>query len=152
MKSGKRSSKPFTPTGSVGRAGSRSVALDWNALADLPRVETVLERVIALEPGYDRGRAQLYLAVMRSQLPQAMGGKPETGRSHFELALRYSQGRDLMAKVEFARRYARLVFDQALHDRLLKEVLTADPVVAGPDPEQYLAQQQARKLLAEEYF
>jgi hypothetical protein len=125
---------------------------DWNALADLPRVEAVLERVIALDPGYDRGRAQLYLGVMRSQLPQAMGGKPETGRTHFELALRYSQGRDLIAKVEFARHYARLVFDQALHDRLLNEVLAADPVEPDLTLSNILAQQQARKLLAEEYF
>lgn len=125
---------------------------DWNALADLPRVEAVLERVIALDPGYDKGRAQLYLGVMRSQLPPAMGGKPETGREHFEMALRYSQGRDLMAKVEYARHYARLVFDQKLHDRLLKEVLDADPVEPNLTLSNILAQQRARKLLADEYF
>jgi hypothetical protein len=125
---------------------------DWNALADLPRLETVLERVIALEPGFDQGRAHLYLGVMRSQLPPVMGGKPETGRFHFEQALGYSAERDLMAKVEFARHYARLVFDQALHDRLLNEVLAADPVVPDLTLSNILAQQQARQLLAEEYF
>ena len=125
---------------------------DWNALADLPRVEAVLERVIDLDPGYDRGRAQLYLAVMRSQLPPAMGGNPEIGREHFELALRYSQGRDLMAKVEYARHYARLVFDQALHDRLLKEVLAADPVEPNLTLSNILAQQRARALLSDDYF
>jgi hypothetical protein len=125
---------------------------DWNALADLPRVEAVLERVIALDPSHDRGRAQLYLGVMRSQLPPAMGGNPEIGREHFDLALRYSQGRDLMAKVEYARHYARLVFNQTLHDRLLNEVLAADPVEPDLTLSNIIAQQQARKLLTDEYF
>jgi len=125
---------------------------DWQALAELPRVEAVLERVIELDPGYDRGRAQLYLGVMRSQLPPAMGGKPEIGREHFELALRYSKGRDLMAKVEFARHYARLVFDRKLHDRLLQEVLAADPQEPDLTLSNVLAQQRARELLSDEYF
>jgi hypothetical protein len=125
---------------------------DWNALAELPRVEAVLQRVIALDPDHDRGRAQLYLGVMRSQLPPAMGGKPEIGREHFELALRYSQGRDLMAKVEYAHHYARLVFDRDLHDRLLDEVLTADPVEPDLTLSNILAQRRARTLLNDEYF
>jgi len=125
---------------------------DWNAVADLPRVDALLQRVIELQPDYDRGRAQLYLAVMRSQLPPALGGKPEQGKLHFELAIRYSEGRDLMAKVEYARRYARLVFDQPLHDRLLQEVLDASPDAPGLTLSNVLAQQQARQLLNEEYF
>jgi len=125
---------------------------DWNALADLPKVEYILQRVIALEEEYDRGRAQLYLGVMHTQLPPALGGKPEVGRGHFERAIEYSRGRDLMAKVEFARRYARLVFDQPLHDRLLREVLEAQPVEPELTLSNILAQQQAQILLADDYF
>jgi hypothetical protein len=125
---------------------------DWSALADLPKVEAVLERVIALDPGYARGRAQLYLGVMHTQLPPAMGGNPERGRGYFERAIEYSGGRDLIAKVEFARNYARLVFDRELHDRLLKEVLAADPVEPDLTLSNVLAQEQAKKLLAEDYF
>ncbi|MFC1683900.1 TRAP transporter TatT component family protein [Pseudomonadota bacterium] len=125
---------------------------DWSALADLPKVEHVMARVIALDERHDRGRAQLYLAVMRTHLPPALGGKPETGRLHFERAIEYSNGRDLMAKVEFARRYARLVFDQALHDRLLQEVLTAPAEEPELTLSNILAQEQARALLADDYF
>jgi hypothetical protein len=125
---------------------------DWSALADLPKVEAVLERVVALDPGYDRGRAHLYLGVMRTQLPPALGGKPERGRTHFDQALKFSGGRDLMAKVEYARRYARLVFNQELHDRLLKEVLAADPREPDLTLSNVLAQEQARELLQDEYF
>ncbi|MGD2116793.1 MAG: TRAP transporter TatT component family protein [Chromatiales bacterium] len=125
---------------------------DWNALAQLPRVEAMLQRIIELEPGYARGRAQLYLAVLRSQLPASLGGKPESGRQHFDLALQYSAGRDLMAKVEYARTYARLVFDQKLHDRLLQEVAEADPVEPNLTLSNILAQQKAKELLNDNYF
>ena len=111
-----------------------------------------MQRVVAEQPSFDRGRAQLYLGVIRSQLPPALGGKPETGRHHFELAIQYSEGKDLMAKVEFARRYARLTFNQTLHDRLLHEVIDADPKVPGLTLSNILAQQQARQLLADDYF
>lgn len=125
---------------------------DWSALADLPKVEHLLEQIIAREPEYDHGRAQLYLAVMHSQLPPALGGKPEIGRKHFELAIAYSDGRDLMAKVEYARRYARLVFDQPLHDRLLQEVLAAPTQATDLTLSNILAKQQAELLLKDEYF
>lgn len=125
---------------------------DWNALADLPKVEYLLQRIIDREPGYRRGRAQLYLAVMHSQLPPALGGTPETGRRHFELAIAHSDGRDLMAKVEYARHYARLLFDQALHDRLLREVLEAPTEAPDLTLSNTLAKQQARRLLEDDYF
>jgi len=124
----------------------------WEALADLAKVEAVLERVVELDPAYARGRAQLYLGVMRTQLPPALGGKPEAGRIHFDLAIKHSAGRDLMAKVEYARRYARLVFKQKLHDRLLHEVLAADPIEYDLTLSNVLAQEMAQELLAEDYF
>ncbi len=127
---------------------------DWDAIADLPRVEAMLERVVALDEGYDRGQAHLYLGVMRTLLPPALGGRPGEGRAHFERAIALSEGRNLMAKVEFARRYARLVFDQAMHDRLLREVLAADPREPGLTLSNTLARRQARQLLAtsKDYF
>jgi len=125
---------------------------DWNAVADLPKVELLLQRLVDDHPGFAQGRAQLYLAIMRTLLPASLGGKPELGRQHFELSIRYSQGRDLMAKVEYARRYARLVFDQPLHQRLLEEVLDSDPKQHGLTLSNVLAQQQAAMLLQDEYF
>ena len=125
---------------------------DWNALAELPRAEAVLDKVVALDPGYGRGRAQLYLAIMRSQLPPGMGGKPEEGKTHFEQAIQYSEGRDLIAKVEYARLYARLTYNQELHDRLLGEVLNADPVEPDLTLSNVVAQEKARKLKDDDYF
>ena len=127
---------------------------DWKALAQLARVERMMKRVIAVDEGHDHGRAHLYLAVMNTLLPPTMGGKPEIGRNHFEKAIELSDGRDLKVKVEFARRYARMLFDRELHDRLLNEVIAADIAAPGLTLSNTLAQREARGLLAEsaEYF
>jgi len=129
-------------------------ASDWNAIAELPKVEACFERVLEFEEAYDSGTAHLYLGVLYTQRPASMGGRPEAGREHFESAIALSEGRNLLAKVLFAKQYARLVFDRDLHDRLLEEVLVADPEAAGFTLSNVLAQQQARILLAEsgEFF
>ncbi len=121
----------------------------WSSLADLPKVSAILETVVALDEAYDHGQAHVYLGVINAQLPPAMGGRPEVGRAHFERAIELSEGRNLIAKVEYARTYARLMFDRALHDRLLQEVLDADPRVNGLTLSNVIAQQRARILLAE---
>jgi hypothetical protein len=127
---------------------------DWNAIAQLPRAKAVLEKVVALDDRYDEGGAHLYLGGIATLLPPAMGGKPEEGRTHFEKAIEYSAGKNLLAKVIYAQQYARLVFDQALHNKLLTEVMAADVHVPGLTLSNVLAQQQAEILLADEadYF
>ena len=127
---------------------------DWNAIAQLNRVQQMIERVVALDPNYEQGTAQLYLGVLHTLLPPLQGGKPELGRSHFEAAIAASEGRNLLAKTYFAKFYARMVFEQELHHQLLTEVIDAD----FDDPQfnlmNELAKQEARMLLADEadYF
>ena len=64
------------------------------------------------------------------------------------------QGLDLSAKVEFARRYARMMFDQELHDTLLTEVMEAPVEVPGRTLFNVLAKRDAAELLetSQEYF
>ena len=75
-------------------------------------------------------------------------------RDHFERAITLSKGENLMAKVVYARQYARMVYDRELHDRLLTEVLAANPQVPGMVLQNTLAQDQARALMAsaDDYF
>ncbi|HBS41153.1 MAG TPA: hypothetical protein DEA26_00630, partial [Oceanospirillales bacterium] len=88
------------------------------------------------------------------QVPPSLGGKPEVGREHFEKAIALTEGHHLMAKVLFAKQYARLMFDQDLHDSLLEEVLAAEPEYDGLTLINGLAQRQAQELLDEssDYF
>ena len=127
---------------------------DWDAVAEIPRVEAIMERVVELDDAYQDGAAHLYLGVLATLLPPALGGKPDVGKQHFERALEISKNKNLMVKVLYARHYARLVFDRELHDRLLNAVLKANPDVPGYTLGNTLAQQQARELLksGEDYF
>jgi hypothetical protein len=127
---------------------------DWNAIASLPKVKALMTRVVELDETYSHGEGHLYLGVFATLLPPALGGKPEEGREHFERAIQLSAGRDLMAKVEYARRYARITYNRELHDRLLREVLDADALAPGLTLSNVLAKRQAKELLgsADSYF
>lgn len=127
---------------------------DWNAIADLPKVQLLVERVLALDPAHADGEAHMVLGVLHSLRPASLGGKPELGKAAFEAAIAASQGRNLMAKTLYAQYYARLLFDQELHDRLLNEVIAAAPEAPRLTLMNVLAQQRAKALLAsgKDYF
>ncbi len=127
---------------------------NWDAIAQLPKVKTLFRWVLSYDPDYDNGTAQVYMGVLESQLPPSLGGRPDLAQQHFEHAIKASNNRHLMAKVLYAQQYARLLFEQELHDRLLTEVIAADPKAEGLTLINSLAKQQAEVLLAEssEYF
>lgn len=132
----------------------RSASDDWSAVADKARVDAMMRRVVALDESYEGGAAYLYLGILATLLPEAMGGNPEEGREAFERVIELSGGRHLMAKVLIAEKYARMVFDRQLHDRLCREVIEADPEAPSLTLVNVLAQAQARQLLedSEDYF
>lgn len=127
---------------------------DWNAIANLPKLQVLLERSNAIDASYDNGGAALYLGVINSIRPASLGGRPEEGKAYFEKALELSGGRNQMVRVLYAQFYARLVFDKALHDKLLDEVLAADPVAPKLTLINTLAKLKAKALLesGKDYF
>lgn len=127
---------------------------DWNALAELPHMEAMLTRYLDIGEPTAAASVYSYLGILATLRPPALGGKPEEGRAYFERAVELTGGADLGVKLEFARGYARLMYDRDLHDRLLQEVLAADPVVDGFTLTNVLAQQDAAALLesADDYF
>jgi hypothetical protein len=92
--------------------------------------------------------------VIDSLRPASLGGKPEEGKANFDKALELSAGKNQMVRVLYAQFYARLVFDQALHDKLLNEVLAADPVAPRLTLINTLAKGKAKALLesGKDYF
>ena len=127
---------------------------DWNAIAQIAQVKLIMGKVLELNENHQYAGAHLYMGVLNSLLPPAMGGKPELGKLHFNKAILLSNNKNLMAKVLYARHYARLIFDKELHDKLLNEVLVAEPRVAGMTLSNTVAQKQATELLASsnDYF
>ena len=127
---------------------------DWNAVAELPKVKAGLQRVLDTDEKVSNGNAHLYMAVMESLLPPGIGGKPELAKEHFDRAIEISGGSNLMAKVLYAEKYARMMYDKELHDSLLKQVMDAD---IGSDDQiliNTLAKKKAAILLSEsdDYF
>lgn len=127
---------------------------DLSAVAELPWVEAAMERALAMDESFEQGAVHTWLGILKSLRPPALGGEPEAAQAHFERSLQLSGGRDLSVKVEYARRFARLMYEQELHDRLLTEVLAAPTEQDGYTLFNVLAKQDAAALLAtsQEYF
>lgn len=127
---------------------------DWNSLAELPQAEALVKRYLEISGESANASAHTYLGVILTLRPPALGGKPEEARTHFEKAIALSGGRDLGAKIEFAKGYAKLLYDQELHDQLVNEVLGADPKADRLTLTNVLAQEEALRLRAEasDYF
>ena len=127
---------------------------DWNAVAELPKVKAGIQCILETDETVSNGNAHLYMAVMESLLPPTLGGKPDLAKKHFDRAIELSNGTNQMAKVLYAEKYARMLFDRELHDELLKQVIAAD---TGPKDQTLintLAKQRAAELLknADDYF
>lgn len=127
---------------------------DWSALAKLPLAQATLKRVQVIAPDYQQANIEHFLAVLDTIRPPALGGDFEAGLAHYERAMSLSGGYDLSIMVDFAKYYARTLYDRDLHDQLLKEVLEADPVQTGYTLFNTLAQEEAQNLLesADDYF
>jgi hypothetical protein len=127
---------------------------NWNAVAQLAQVKAIMTRVIEFDIEYEQGNAHVYLGVLATILPPALGGTPEIGKQHFETALRISEEKNLMVKVIYAKHYARMMFDRELHDKLLNSVMAAKLEYPGLTLMNTMAKKQAKDLLrsADEYF
>jgi len=127
---------------------------NWNKIAELPQVKASIQRVIELDGTIDDGNAHVYMGVLDTLLPPALGGKPVQAKKQFEQAIAISHGKNLMAKVLYAEKYARLLFKRKLHDRLLHEVVAAKIENNENRLINTLAKQKAIELLktANDYF
>lgn len=127
---------------------------DWNAMARLPHMEALLIRYLDISESADDCDVYNYLGILLTLRPPALGGEQERGRDYFERSIECSKGLDLSVKVEFARGYARMLYERELHDRLLAEVMAADPNVPGYTLTNVLAQRDAADMLAsaDDYF
>jgi len=102
------------------------------ALAELPRVEAIMNRVLELNPEYYYGGADLFMGAFYGSRPKLLGGNPSLSKEYFEKAIKITNGKSLIAPVTMAQFYAVQVQDLALYNKLLEGVLVAD-AAALPD-------------------
>jgi hypothetical protein len=125
------------------------------ALAELPRVELMMKRVLALEEGFYYGGAHIFMGVLEASRPKIAGGDLNKAQNHFLKALELGKGKFLMSRVYYADYYARKAFDRKLFISTLQEVLDT-PADIEPDLTllNTVAHTNAQKLLnnVDEYF
>lgn len=125
------------------------------AVAELPRVETLMHRALALDESYYYGGPHIFMGVLYASRPAVAGGSLERSREHFLKAIEIGQGKFLAAHVYYADYYARKAFDRELFVSVLNKVLETP---AGTVPELTLlntvARQKAEALLGktDDYF
>jgi len=125
------------------------------AMAELPRVELMMKRVLKLEEGYYYGGAHIFMGVLEASRPKMAGGDLNKAQDHFLKAIELGRGKFLMAYVYYAEYYAKKTFDKALYVSTLETVLKT-PAEIIPDLTllNTVAQTRARAMLnaANDYF
>ncbi len=132
----------------------RARSSDWDTVAEFPLIQALFDHYLNISGDEVNSSVYTYMGIMHTLRPPSLGGEPELAREFFEKAIAESDGHDLSAKVEFAKGYAKLLYERELHDRLLNEVLQADPNQDGFVLTNVMAQEEAATLLAEadDYF
>jgi hypothetical protein len=125
------------------------------ALAELPRVELMMQRVLELDEGFNYGSPHLFMGIWFASRPKVAGGDLRKSQEHFLKAIELGEGKFLMAYVYYANYYARQALDKDLFISTLQKVLKT-PADILPDLTllNTVAKKQAKELMSrvEEYF
>jgi len=125
------------------------------AMAELPRVELMMKRVLELDERFYYGGAHVFMGILEASRPKIAGGDLNKAKDHFLKAIELAKGKFLMSRVYYAAYYARKTFDKQLFVATLQQVLDT-PADIEPDLTllNTVAHMRARKMLSEvdEYF
>jgi hypothetical protein len=123
---------------------------DVDAIADLPLVTAIVERVLEIDPTYMDHAPLALRAGLIGSAPEQLGGRPQEAKELFDRAIELTQRRNMMYLVIEARICAIALQDRALYQSLLTEVNEFD-VDSVPDSrlQNTLAQRRARRYLQE---
>jgi hypothetical protein len=93
------------------------------AMAELPRVELLMKRVLELDEAFYYGGAHIFMGVLDASKPRVAGGDLDRARDHFLKAIELGDGKFLMARIYYADYYAKKAFDRELFISILEKVL-----------------------------
>ncbi len=92
----------------LGHSWGAYIALNLNdpeAMADLPKVQWIMERVIALDEGFYHAGAHVFLGSVYGSIPPMFGGSEDKSLAHFEQAFSLTEESFLLAYYYFAKTY-----------------------------------------------
>jgi len=126
-----------------------------DAVAELPRVEVLMQRVLILDETYHYGGPHLFMGLWFGARPKMVGDDLNLARKHFLKAIELGQGKFLMAYILYAEYYAKKVFDKTLYISILENVhKTPADIIPELTLLNTVAHQRAAQLMqeADEYF
>jgi predicted anti-sigma-YlaC factor YlaD len=138
------------PVGASARVGAEDVPLlywtgaawslavstspdDPALLVDLPRIEALMRRALALDERYDAGAIHEFFVAFDGGRPEAMGGSVARARHHMELAMALSAGKKISPMVTFAETVSVRTQDRNGFLDLLDRALAFDARSAAPE-------------------
>jgi tetratricopeptide (TPR) repeat protein len=95
----------------------------WDAIADLPKVQSLIKRAIELDESFYYGASHTFMGVLLTIRPPSLGGRLDEARKHFERAIELGQGKFLPAYVLYAKHYAKPAYKEKLFYDLLDKAL-----------------------------
>ncbi|CAB1071806.1 hypothetical protein D1AOALGA4SA_1350 [Olavius algarvensis Delta 1 endosymbiont] len=125
------------------------------ALAELPRVELLMQKVLELDEGFYYGGAHIFMGILNGSKPKMAGGNPDLARKHFLQALELGRGEFLMTYLYYADYYAKKTFDKELYVATLETALkTPADIIPDLTLLNTVAHTKAKAMLvdAEDYF
>ena len=118
------------------------------ALADLPKVQLLMKRVLELDESYFYGGAHLFFAVTYGVRPPILGGNMEKAKQHFDRCFDFAQEKFLLPYVYFAKYYAVRALDEDLFRKTLTRVInTPDDILVDQKLPNAIAKHKAKYLL-----
>jgi hypothetical protein len=109
----------------IGWGSYASLSLtDPVAIADLAKIEAMMQFVVQHDPSYFYGGAHFFLGTLYGTRPKMLGGDSAISRKHFEDCLAINGGKFLMTYVYFARSFAVQYQDKDLFEQCLARVDT----------------------------
>ncbi len=112
-----------------------------SAIADMGKVEAMMQRVLELDENYYYGAPHMFFAVFYGSRSKMFGGDPDKAVAHFDKFVEISGDKFLLGHVLFAKFHAVQTQDVELYTSLLKKAIEAPGDIL---PEQRLVNEIAR--------
>ena len=119
-----------------------------DALADLPKVQLIMKRVLELDESYFYGGAHLFFATISAVRPAILGGDIKKSKLHFDQCFKFADEKFLLPYVYYAKYYLVRMFDEELFKATLTKVIqTDDDILIEQKLPNAIAKEKAKMLL-----
>jgi hypothetical protein len=98
---------------------------DPSAIADIPKVEAMMQFVLERDSTYFHGGAQFFLGTLYGSRAKFLGGDPDRSQKYFQRCLSINKGQFLMTYVYYAHSYAVQTQNRELFEECLAKVDSA---------------------------